>query len=188
MRRFFAATALTSLSGALLLGGVFAWRTSDSARGAALVGDNGFEISYRPHCDATSPEAYVDPTPDDAALPPITCHTLIGPNGSTTEVGRGAGKNTGDFKLIVVSGEVTIRALQRANTPCRPDNFGGAVRLLDPGQVIPPGGEGGKFAAFISVKPSAPAECRGEMVFYKVTISAENPQLTPTDAEPSPTS
>jgi hypothetical protein len=176
MRKIFAGAAAVSLAATVLFGGAFAWRTSDSARGAALVGENGFEITYQPVCDAVSDEPYLaDPEETAADLQPIPCHTLIGPNGSTTEVGRGAGKNDGDFKLRVVGGEVDIRRLHRAENDCSVDDFSGAVRLLSPGEVIPPGGEGGKFVAFVSVDDGAPAGCQGELVYYRVTIFAENP-------------
>lgn len=179
MRKLFAGAALTSIAGAILVGTVFAWRTSDYARGAALVGENGFEISYDPKCDGILDVPYLETEETPSAIP---CHTLIGPNGSTTEVGRGAGKNTGDFKLMVVGGRVDIRRVHYADRECSTADFGGAVRLLSPGEVIPPGGEGGKFVAFVSVGAGAPASCQGELVYYKVTIEAENPPLPTTDA------
>jgi len=177
MRKIFAGAALVSVIGAVLFGGAFAWRTSDSARGAALVGENGFEISYQPKCDGVADVPYLDDSePTDAyLLPAPPCHTLIGPNGATTEVGRGAGKNNGDFKLAVVGGDVKIRRLHDSTNSCSVDDFGGDVRLLSPGEVIPPGGEGGKFVAFVSVDAGAPASCQGELVYYRVTIYAENP-------------
>lgn len=179
MRKIFASAALVSVIGAVLFGGAFAWRTSDSARGAALVGENGFEISYQPICDGVFDEPYqADPESTEAELVPIPCHTLIGPNGTTTEVGRGSGKNDGDFRLQVVGGDVEIRRLHRAVNDCSVDDFSGAVRLLSPGEVIPPGGEGGKFAAFVSVNDGAPASCQGELLYYRVTIYAENPNAT----------
>lgn len=179
MRKIFAGVTLVSLIGAVLFGGAFAWRTSDSARGAALVGENGFEITYQPVCDAVFDEPYLaDPDSTEAEPQPIPCHTLIGPNGTPTEVGRGAGKNDGDFKLQVVGGEVKIRRLHHDVNDCSVDDFSGAVRLLSPGEVIPPGGEGGKFVAFVSVDNGAPATCQGELVYYRVTIFAENPNAT----------
>ena len=183
MRKIFAGAALVSVTAALLFGGAFAWRTSDSARGAALVGENEFSISYQPVCDGVTDVPYLDDAePTDAELLPAPpCHTLIGPDGSTTEVGRGAGKNEGDFRLSVVAGEVKIRRLHDAANDCSVDDFSGAVRLLSPGEVIPPGGEGGKFVAFVSVDDGAPASCQGELVYYRVTIYAENPNPAATD-------
>ncbi len=179
MRKVFAGAALVSVVGAVLFGGAFAWRTSDSARGAALVGENGFEITYQPICDATLDQPYLLDEEDTSATPDvISCHTLIGPNGSTTEVGRGSGKNDGDFNLQVVDGEVKIRRLHNLVEGCSVDDFSGDVRLLNPGEVIPPGGEGGKFVAFLSVADSAPPACQGELVYYRVTIYAENPNAT----------
>lgn len=188
MRKIFAATVLSSLIASVLFGAAFAWRTSDSARGAALVGSNGFEIAYAPNCDGVLPEPYLAIDETDAELLPIPCHSLIGPNGTSTEVGRGSGKNDGDFKLMVVGGDVGIRALHQTNRDCRAEHFDGAVRLLAPGEIIPPGGEGGKFVAFVSVKPGAPADCQGEVVYYKVTIFAENPGPVATDPELRPAS
>lgn len=181
MRKIFATAALTSLTGALLFGGAFAWRTSDSARGAALVGENGFEITYAPHCTAEFAEPFIDTDATDAELSPIPCATLIGPNGSLTEVGRGAGKNNGDFPLVVVGGEMKIRAVHFNNRECRAENFSGDIRLLQPGQVIRPGEEGGKFAAFIKVNQDAPDDCQGQLVYYRLTVVAENPNSAATD-------
>jgi hypothetical protein len=180
MRKIFATAVFASLSGALLFGGAFAWRTSDSARGAALVGQNAFSIAYSPHCTAQFGEAFIDADPTDAQLAPIPCATLIGPNGSTTEVGRGAGKNNGDFPLAVVGGEMQIRAVHYTNRVCRSENFSGDIRILQPG-VIRPGEEGGRFAAFIRVAPDAPSDCQGQLVYYRVTVVAENPNLSPVD-------
>ena len=177
MRKIFAGAAMFSVIGAVLFGGAFAWRTSDSARGAALVGENGFEISYQPVCDGVA-DSYLDdsePTDEAIDIAPVLCHTIIGPNGSNTEVGRGAGKNEGDFKLAVVGGDVKIRRLHDDTNDCSVNDFSGSVRLLSPGEVIPPGGEGGKFVAFVSVNDGAPASCQGELVYYRVTIYAENP-------------
>ena len=190
MRKIFAGAALVSVLGAVLFGGAFAWRTSDSARGAALVGENAFEISYQPVCDGVADVPYLDvadPTDADldSAPAPVACHTLIGPNGSTTEVGRGAGKNEGDFKLAVVDGDVKIRRLHYAANDCSVDHFSGDVRLLSPGEIIPPGGEGGKFVAYVAVNDSAPVSCQGELVYYRVTIYAENRTPRPTPTAPN---
>ena len=181
MRKIFATAALTSLAGALLFGGAFAWRTSDSARGAALVGENEFAISYAAHCTADFAETFIDVDETDAELAPIPCATLIGPNGSTTEVGRGAGKNNGDFPLVVVGGEMKIRAVHYDNRDCRAENFSGDIRLLNPGQVIRPGEEGGRFAAFIKVAQDAPVDCQGQLVYYRLTVVAENPNSASVD-------
>lgn len=181
MRKIFATAALTSLAGALLFGGAFAWRTSDSARGAALVGENGFAITYVPHCTADFTEPFIDTDETDAELAPIPCATLIGPNGSITEVGRGGGQNNGDFPLVVVGGEMKIRAVHYPNRECRAQNFSGDIRLLNPGQVIQPGEEGGRFAAFISVADNAPADCQGQLVYYRLTVVAENPNSSSAD-------
>lgn len=190
-RKLFAATTLVALAGVAILGGVFAWRTSDSARGAALVGANGFEIRYEPVCSPeTAGIAVADP--EDAS--PIPCLTLIGYNGVSTLVGKGSAKNGGDFRLRVVEGSLRVRAVLGHTDPtldadeavaaCGPEHFRGSVRILNPGEVIPPGGEGGKFAAYLTVAPGAPARCQGKIVLYKVTIVAENPQPTPAEAEP----
>jgi len=179
MRKIFAGTALVALTSAVLFGGAFAWRTSDSARGAALVGENEFSISYQPICDAVADAPYLDDAEStEAELSPIPCHTIIGPNGSNTEVGRGSAKNDGDFNLAVVDGDVKIRRLHDAATDCTVDDFSGNVRIANPGEVIRPGGEGGKFAAFLGVNDGAPAGCQGELVYYRVTIYAENPLPT----------
>ena len=76
-RKLFAGLTLTSLVGVTVVGGVFAWRTADSARGAAVVGENVFEIRYRPVCDADAALTATDPETGDT----IPCLTLIGWNG-----------------------------------------------------------------------------------------------------------
>ncbi|MGD9934260.1 MAG: hypothetical protein AB7T37_11150 [Dehalococcoidia bacterium] len=191
-RKLFAGVTLTALSGVAMFGGVFAWRTADSARGAAIVGQNVFQIAYQPVCDGDGVEP-ADPDTGEA----IPCLTLIGHNGQTTNVGEGYGKNTGDFDLSVVGGRVAIRHVISPAAPaaapaaafdeldedlvapdtrgCSVDDFGGEVRLANPGEVIPPGGEGGKFGASLKVSGDAPRSCQGSIVVYRVTIVAENP-------------
>ena len=187
-RKLFAVVTLTALSGVAIFGGVFAWRTADSARGAAIVGQNVFQIAYEPVCDGDG-LAPADPDTGEA----IPCLTLIGHNGQTTKVGEGYGKNTGDFDLSVVGGRVAIRQVIAPVAPaaavddldadlvepdlraCSVDDFGGEVRLANPGEVIPPGGEGGKFGASLKVSDDAPRGCQGSIVVYRVTIVAENP-------------
>lgn len=195
-RRLFAAVSLTALAGVTVLGGVFAWRTADSARGAAVVGANGFEIEYRPICDSDA-IAPADPETGEA----IPCLTLIGWNGQSTTVGEGWGKNNGDFPLTVVGGRVAIRGLLEtaATGPeptaidedsldddtearrCSVDDFSGGVRIANPGEIIRPGGEGGKFAASLKVHEDAPSSCQGVIVLYRVTIVAENPSVSAAD-------
>lgn len=183
MRKMFAGVTVTSLAGVAILGGVFAWKTSDYAKGAALVGKNSFEVRYAPNCNLPGPlEAPLVDTEGDAV--PIPCLTLIGYNGVTTRVGKGVGANNGNFKLQVVGGRVGVRALSDEGRECKPAHFSGQVRLLNPGEIIPPGGEGGAFYAFLNVNRDAPADCQGEIVYYKVVIEAENPQLTAAEAEP----
>ena len=174
LRNVFAGTTFAAVAVAMVFGGVFAWQTSDSARGAALVGENGFEVTFQPVCDDVLAEPYLDTeaTVDENTL--IPCHTIIGPNGSRTTVGEGFGTNTGEFDLAVTGGRVEIRALHYADTQCRPDNFGGQVEIFGE-EVIPPGGEGGKFTVALSVDDGAPDDCQGELVYYKVIVEAENP-------------
>ena len=144
MRKIFASAALVSVVGALLFGGAFAWRTSDSARGAALVGENGFEISYQPVCDGVADSYLDDAEPTDAAvdLAAVACHTIIGPNGSNTEVGRGAGKNEGDFKLAVVGGEVQNPPSPRRNERLLGERLFGKRSLAFAGRSHPARGRG----------------------------------------------
>ena len=110
---------------------------------------------------------------------PISCLTLIGYNGVTTRVGKGVGANNGYFKLQVIGGRVGIRALSDPARECKTSHFEGNVRLLNPGEIIPPGGEGGAFYAYLTVLRGAPADCQGEVVYYKVVIEAENPEPSP---------
>jgi hypothetical protein len=186
LRHVFAGTTLSAIAIALVVGGVFAWQTSDSARGAALVGTNGFEVSFQPVCDDVLAEPYLDTEEVAERNTDILCHTIIGPNGSRTKVGEGFGTNTGEFDLVVTGGYVDIRLLQRIDplpidpaavgdvTACRPDNFGGSVEILGE-QLIPPGETGGKFAVALSVDDGAPEDCQGQLVYYRVVVEAENP-------------
>ncbi len=192
-RLFFVSTAAVTLAGALLMGGALAWKTADSARGAAIVGSNGLEIRYQSHC----PEPR--PLPGDVVLPAdadaadidadaVACLTLIGPNGARTLVGKGAATNTGDFDLRVVGGDLRVTHVINRNQAssldrlCTRDDFKGAVEITgDPN--LAPGETGAEFAAFLALAASAPASCQGDIVLYRVTVEAENP-LTPivTDA------
>lgn len=174
LRNIFAGTTFAAIAAALVLGGVFAFTTSDSARGAARVGENGFEITFKPVCDGVLTEPYLDTeaTPDENTI--IPCHTIIGPNGSRTTVGEGFGSNNGDFDLVVTGGRVEIRTLHYADTECRTENFGGLVEVFGE-EVIPPGGEGGKFEVALTVAEDAPEDCQGQLIYYKVIVEAENP-------------
>lgn len=182
MRKLFGGVAVTSLAVFVILGGVFAWRTSDEARGAALVGKNAFQIHYTPDCSVgASTDADFDLASIEAEAPsPIPCLTLIGHNGQTTLVGKGIGKNRGDFRLVVVGGKVDIVRVYPGRG-CGTSDFSGRIRLLSPNEVIPPGGEGGAFYAYLTVAGSAPAECQGQVVLYRVVIEAENPRLSPVE-------
>ena len=194
-RKVFAGITLVALAGIAIFGGVFAWRTSDAARGAALVGSNGFEIQYEAICDAANGDPVVDPDTGDTVI----CLTLIGHNGTTTQVGEGKSVNNGDFDLIVVSGSVEVKHVlapigpapidpdEAAENPdllipCSVDHFSGELVLSSPGEVIPPGGTGGPFAAFLTVHDGAPPTCQGNIAIYKVSVVAENPSAP--DPEP----
>ena len=187
-RKVFAGITLFALAGIAIFGGVFAWRTSDSARGAALVGSNGFEIQYEAICDAANGDAVVDPDTGDVLI----CLTLVGHNGTTTQVGSGKSLNNGDFDLVIVGGSLEVRHVigpidpvpvdpdeAAANPdlliPCSVDHFSGELVLASPGEVIPPGGTGGPFSAFLTVHDDAPPTCQGNIAIYKVSVVAENP-------------
>jgi hypothetical protein len=174
IQKFFALAAATTALGAITFGAVLAWQTSDSARGAALVGTNGFEIVYQPNCDGVFGEPYVDTEETAADNTAITCHTLIGPNGTRTEVGKGYGMNNGDFDLVVTGGEVRIRRLHYPDRECSVDDFSGDIAVSGD-EKIPPGGQGGEFVASLAVADDAPADCAGDLVYYKVIVEAENP-------------
>lgn len=184
MRTLFSAALLVSLVAAAAIGSAAAWRASDSARGAALVGKNAFSIRYEPNCDGALVSGYpapADESPEPAPDPqPIPCHTLIGPNGATTQVGKGVGQNQGDFPLRVVGGELAIRnvvgttPIQPEANDCRPEHFSGSINV-DSQDIIRPGEQGGAFRAAITVDADAPPSCQGKLVFYRVTIVAENP-------------
>jgi hypothetical protein len=191
MRKLFAGTATLGLAGALLVGGVFAWSSSDSTRGIARVGENAFSIHFEPQCDGPAVEAEVSiedlfdaEARADADLTPIPCYTLIGPNGSSTIVGRGYGMNDGDFDLRVTGGHVRVHRVHGGGA-CGPSDFGGAVKLTQPNRLIPPGGQGGNFIVMLNVARSAPEDCQGKFLGYRVVIEAENPpSFTPGDAQP----
>jgi len=174
LRNVFAGTTFTAIAIALVFGAVFAFTTSDSARGAALVGENGFEITFKPVCDGVLTEPYLATEATVDGITVIPCHTIIGPNGSRTKVGEGFGSNSGDFDLVVTGGSVEIRALHYVDTECGVANFGGSVEIFGD-EVIPPGGEGGKFEVALSVAVDAPEDCQGQLLYYKVIVEAENP-------------
>ena len=187
MKTIFVSGAVTTLAIGILFGGVFAWKTSASARGAAVVGTNVFEIKFSPKCDATlaTPYDLADEVTAEISPVPIPCHTIIGYDGVTRLVGKGTGVNRGDFRLAVVGGDLKVRSVRHGppgDDSCKVTDFEGAVRLLQPGIIIPPGGEGGDFNAYIKVVPGAPAACQGDLVYYRVTIEAENPLPTPAEA------
>ena len=188
-RKLFAGVTLVALAGVAIFGGVFAWRTADSARGAALVGANQFEITYEAICNAANESAVIDPDTGDV----LPCLTLIGHNGETTPVGEGKGTNNGDFDLVVIGGRLEVRHLlppidplpldevaedlgeEELQRPCTLEDFSGEVVVENPGEVIPPGGTGGAFTASLTVDDGAPRSCQGHIVIYKVIVVAENP-------------
>jgi hypothetical protein len=174
IQKLFALAAVTSALGAIAFGAVLAWQTSDSARGAALVGSNGFEIVFEPVCDGVFAEPYIDTEEIADENTAIPCHTLIGPNGTRTDVGKGHGMNNGDFDLVVTGGEVRIRRVHFDDRECSSDDFSGDITVAN-NQVIPPGGTGGEFVATLGVNEDAPEDCEGNLVYYKVIVEAENP-------------
>lgn len=192
-RLFFLSTAVVSLAGAMLMGGALAWQTADSARGAAIVGSNGLQVHYEPHCPSPRPlpADVVVPADDgvaDSQAAEIACLTLIGPNGTRSLVGNGTSTNTGDFKLRVTGGDLRVtHVFNRENATdlvraCGVDDFSGAVSVTGSPDLAP-GQTGAEFGAFVGLGASAPANCQSDVVLYRVTIEAENP-LPPIGTDP----
>lgn len=165
MRKVFAGATLLSVTGAILLGGVFAWRTDQKVSGEAEVGFQAFTVNF------------------EEALWPI-----LGPNGNTTEVGWFDAQNTGLFLIEITGGDVTIDEVSNwgiggepgpNNPACTTAHFSGDVdpegsegwsNLLYPG-----GGWGAGHDVKLTVLPTAPNSCMGALVEYTVTVYGENP-------------
>ena len=166
IRKIFASAMLLSVTGAILLGGVFAWRTDQKVSGEAIVGFQAFEI-----------------------VDFIDGKDMLGPNGASTQVAWAKSRNTGQFLIELTGGEVTVDSVSYdgisgepgpGNPACTPAHFSGDVRLdEDESQgwdyVLLPGETGGEFDIFMTVDWNAPNSCMGTTVFYTVTVFGENP-------------
>lgn len=166
LRKAFAGATLLSVTGAILLGGVFAWRTDQKVSGEATVGYQAFEI-----------------------VDFVYGKDILGPNGNTTQVAWARAQNTGMFLIEITGGEVTIDEVSNwgvggepgpDNPPCLPQHFTGFVRIdEDESQgwdyVLYPGETGGEFDIDMNVAWEAPNSCMGATVEYTVTVFGENP-------------
>lgn len=167
LRKVFAGATLLSVTGAILLGGVFAWRTDQKVSGEAVVGYQAFTIYD--FIDGKAP--------------------VLGPNGAESHVSWLQLQNTGMFLIEITGGIVTIDSVSNPgiggepgpdNPACTPEHFSGDVRLdEDMSQgwdyVLFPGQVGGEFDIFLTVEWDAPNSCMGAIVQYTVTIFGENP-------------
>ena len=165
MRRVFASAMVLSVTGAILLGGVFAWRTDQKVSGDAEVGYQAFESSFE-----------------------MNEFALLGPNGNTTGVGEVSSRNRGDFIIEVTGGDVTIDKVTNIGIGGEPGPGNPACGVGDfSGDVIPQYSVGwGQLLVGnqnwsaeqdinLTVEWDAPNSCMGAQVFYTVTIYGENP-------------
>lgn len=167
LRKVFAGATLLSVTGAILLGGVFAWRTDQKVSGEATVGYQAFQIVD-----------FIDGKAE-----------LLGPNGAESHVAWARAQNTGHFLIEITGGDVTIDDVTNwgiggepgpNNPACTTEHFSGAVRLdEDMSQgwdyVLSPGEIGGEFDIFLKVEWEAPNSCMGAVIQYTVTVYGENP-------------
>lgn len=166
MRKVFAGATLLSVTGAILLGGVFAWRTDQKVAGEAEVGFQAFEVQWEWEEDV-----------------------LLGPNGATSKVGGVEARNRGDFLIEVTGGDVTIDDVSNwgiggepgpDNPACTPAHFNGDV-VFDESDgwdgLLPVGNPNWQAEQdiMVGVNWTAPNSCMGAIVQYTVTVYGENP-------------
>ncbi|MCC6381619.1 MAG: hypothetical protein IT304_03875 [Dehalococcoidia bacterium] len=153
MRKIFGGALLFSVVGAVLFGGVLAWKSTQIAsNNSATVGDLNWTLLYTPN------------------------NSLIGPNGNDVKVGEGAVTNNGDFNIKLDApaiGEVTVSSVDVGHQLCQVTNFHGAVyaKLGSSLAVIPDGGTGGDFYVNMLVDQNAPLSCVGATISYDVAIN-----------------
>lgn len=165
MRKVFAGATLLSVTGAVLLGGVFAWQTDQKVAGEAAVGYQAFEVWW----DWENEFA------------------LLGPNGADTEVGGIKAENTGQFLIEITGGDVTIDDVSNwgiggepgpDNPACTAAHFSGSVipdESVGWENVLAPGQDGAEHDVLLGVEWTAPNSCMGAVVQYTVTVYGENP-------------
>lgn len=168
LRKVFGGAVLFSVTGAILFGGVFAWKTSESVTGSAKVGSQSFEL----HQDK-----------DFSAK-------LLGPNGAETTVMKLKADLNGDFSVKITGGTVDITHVTGAGNgdatvACGTGAFAGHVKL-ETGESHPTDyvltkdhkGSADIFARIL-VEPAAPTSCMKANVEYKVTVNGENANINP---------
>ncbi|MBA4179115.1 MAG: hypothetical protein C0506_00865 [Anaerolinea sp.] len=163
IRKIFGGAMVMSLTGAVILGGVFAWGASGSGDGSNTVGESDTETFYEGN------------------------DSVLGPNdGVYRLVGHVEMYNTGpDFGIQLTSGNVLITDAEEElddDGLCRVEHFQGMVSALSPG-IKPPGQTpGGNYddvdddpaqgLVYIKVLPEAPEACMGNEISYTVTLNA----------------
>ncbi|MDA0350708.1 MAG: hypothetical protein O3A10_00680 [Chloroflexi bacterium] len=152
LRKLFATTMGVALTGAAIVGGVYAWDASaGSGTQVATVGTASISVQYTPSAN------------------------LLGPNGTSVLVGDGSITNGGSFPVSISSGSVAIDALT-SNAPngpgtCVLGDFAGSVTVTDASAVAPTA-SGGGFDVNVLTGAGAAADCQGDTVDYTVTINA----------------
>ncbi len=156
MRKIFGGAMLFSVIGAVVLGGSLAWSaTKNTGENQITVGTIDFSISY------------------------FQLASLLGPNGTSTQVGGGQINNTGTFNLVWDSGAVFIINVTPGNgNSCGVQNFSGTVNPVlalaqSPiGQPIPPGANNvDGYVVNIATALNAQVACQGAAVSYVVAIT-----------------
>lgn len=164
MRKIFGGTMLLSITGAIILGGAFAWN------GSKTSGEQTF------HLGAV-----------DWALHYESENGVVGPNDGTTvqPIGDGYIDNLGDFPLKITSGAIRIDDSNGAPLMCASaayyngsvDPLGGPNDMLAPHTYGNPIGgpddagiTAGQFATTMMVMSSLPDSCMGQTISYTVRI------------------
>ncbi|MBI2767112.1 MAG: hypothetical protein HYX53_14535 [Chloroflexi bacterium] len=156
MRKIFGGAMAFSLVGAVLLGGVLAWQTSETVSGDNAVG--------KPGIDATANHN----------------GTLLGPDGYAVQVATIDVSNTGDYRLQASSpyGFVQILGVSvpPAQQACGNQNFEGAgtqLKLANPLYLDPLDlNETVDDAVSVNIETiaGAPASCQGATVSWAATV------------------
>lgn len=164
MRRLFMTTLGLSFLGALAIGAVYAWESTNTIDGSAPVGGAVHTVRLAPYTWG-------------AGLP-----VILGPNGHEVKALFGSIDNKGTYPLLIASGAVafnTVTPLQINGTAdtspgllCKIDHFAGRVDVTNPGPVGLGVEQGGAFDVYVKVDGEAPDDCQWDIVSMTVSITA----------------
>ena len=156
LRKIFGGTMMLSITGAIVLGGVFAWGASGSGNGANYVG-------------VANTTAFLEQN-----------GALIGPNdGVYRNVGHIELYNnaSSQYGLQLTKGAVKITSVNEDLAPddgkCHMEDFAGQVVNIQTGIVLPGAKDPGTGQVEIQVMPVASSSCMGKHVSYTATLNAD---------------